>query len=593
MAATDVHRSFPSAHHLTEFPYEPPPPSSSWPFHNSGQQRPWSSLRDPGGDSRNADPRYMSDRSSDQRPSLPAQAPRAPSASKSIHQHAHPSTSSAAPSQRQAFELPPLPHVSATPVGSFAPSRSRLASVSSILNLTDDDDGQHGRRRKLSELETSAGPAPTLHPYQNPRGNSPQLAPGQPRRMLTPRSPSLHRAASMGSLNQPATGTINAQHSPFLLSPRARTYAVQPGVSGAPPLPTPSAAVRSHFGAVAPSEGAPRTSPGVVHASEQASASASPGSSYSGNSQVDQMSPGASYAPGPAYSTAEDASAARAGGIPISSSAGQNVYQMMTLETTSGTVQLPVDVQAASRVADEKRRRNAGASARFRQRRKEKEKEASTTISRLEQQVKDALDGRDFYKHDRDQLAHALLQTPGGDRHFPRPPSPRPRRLSTHYLAPRGSIGSAFDLQDERPSSAEGERNVRRRTSMMSLPRPPPPLAIQSASSGPGTPYQTGYAPSYARPLSPTQHLHHHPPELAMLPSPMSRAAMLTHAPRLSSMPGSQQQHPFPHQLPPSATSGVPLPPQLMQAPPQTGPWNPYAAERRSQGPPGPPRDSR
>ena len=89
-------------------------------------------------------------------------------------------------------------------------------------------------------------------------------------------------------------------------------------------------------------------------------------------------------------------------GIPISSSGGQNVYQMMTLETTSGTVQVPVDVQAASRVADEKRRRNAGASARFRQRRKEKEKEAGSTISRLEQQVKELGEDADFYRRERD-----------------------------------------------------------------------------------------------------------------------------------------------------------------------------------------------
>jgi len=98
---------------------------------------------------------------------------------------------------------------------------------------------------------------------------------------------------------------------------------------------------------------------------------------------------------------------------------------MMTLETTSGTVQLPVDVQAASRVADEKRRRNAGASARFRQRRKEKEREASVTIGRLEQQVKELIEDAEFYKRERDYLAGVLLSLPHGECNFPRPVSPR------------------------------------------------------------------------------------------------------------------------------------------------------------------------
>lgn len=65
-------------------------------------------------------------------------------------------------------------------------------------------------------------------------------------------------------------------------------------------------------------------------------------------------------------------------------------------------MQIPVEVQAASKVADEKRKRNAGASARFRARRKEKEREASMSISRLEQQVRDAIDRADFYRTERD-----------------------------------------------------------------------------------------------------------------------------------------------------------------------------------------------
>ncbi|KAG9536795.1 hypothetical protein KCU79_g21024, partial [Aureobasidium melanogenum] len=107
---------------------------------------------------------------------------------------------------------------------------------------------------------------------------------------------------------------------------------------------------------------------------------------------------------------------------------GSNSVQMMTLKTTEGDVRFPVDVQAASRVADEKRRRNAGASARFRERRKRKEMEASQTIARLEQQVKDMTEDADFYRQDRDILASIVSQFPGGREHLPRPQSPRTRR---------------------------------------------------------------------------------------------------------------------------------------------------------------------
>ncbi|EON62483.1 hypothetical protein W97_01705 [Coniosporium apollinis CBS 100218] len=91
-------------------------------------------------------------------------------------------------------------------------------------------------------------------------------------------------------------------------------------------------------------------------------------------------------------------------GVPISST-GQTSYQILTLETGQGSVQIPVDVSAASKQADEKRKRNAGASARFRQRRKEKEREANTTIGRLEQQAREANEDSEFYKRERDFFA--------------------------------------------------------------------------------------------------------------------------------------------------------------------------------------------
>ncbi|KAF2717620.1 hypothetical protein K431DRAFT_205496, partial [Polychaeton citri CBS 116435] len=185
----------------------------------------------------------------------------------------------------------------------------------------------------------------------------------------------------------------------------------------------------------------------------------------------------------------------RPASIPITSSSGPNSYQLMTYETSSGAIQLPVDMHAASRAADEKRRRNAGASARFRQRRKEKEKEASTTISRLEQQIKDIGEEAEYYKRERDYLAGVVLQVPGGERHFPRPPSPASRRAGGSASSGRGAVAGPSNYrtahrqqqpqqqEDDRARSPDEDGNSRARrrtTSAMSLPPPPPPQPAPS-----------------------------------------------------------------------------------------------------------------
>lgn len=50
----------------------------------------------------------------------------------------------------------------------------------------------------------------------------------------------------------------------------------------------------------------------------------------------------------------------------------EDANQMMTLDTENGSIQLPIDVEAAAKVADEKRKRNASAALRFRQRQKKR-----------------------------------------------------------------------------------------------------------------------------------------------------------------------------------------------------------------------------
>ncbi len=159
------------------------------------------------------------------------------------------------------FELPPLAPVQGTTERTFSTSTPRIAGVSSILNPIQQEDTHASRRRKASHLESPASsnqslppiiPGPQIPPSLSARPQSPPSQYGAPidrppRRVLTPKSPSLHRAATLGQLN-PATGNLSALTHPFPSSPRGRAYAIEPGTSGAPPLPTPPAGARPTYG---------------------------------------------------------------------------------------------------------------------------------------------------------------------------------------------------------------------------------------------------------------------------------------------------------------------------------------------------------
>jgi len=486
------------------------------------------------------------------RPEIDAGRPSTSLAQFSQHgqQQAMPSAGQSQP--QSGIQLPPLPQATNVTSGSFPHPRS--GGLPSILNPSTEQEQPRGQRRKADQLDSPPSSIASLPPLntsvQPVRSDTPAKPYGstsqapQNRTTITPRSPGFHRPATYQSFHPP-TGTISALKSPFPTSPRTRSYTIEPGAQS---FPTPPAVPRPSYEYPAPpndpANASRRVSLGGARLHRAPSSSASPSTSYSSFSQAGGFD-----------------ERHRQMGIPISSSSGQNVYQMMTLETTSGTVQLPVDVQAASKVADEKRKRNAGASARFRQRRKEKERESSTTISKLEQRLKHAADDADFYKRERDYLAGVLLQVPGGDRHFPRPQSPRHRRSSTitSAMSASGSGGYLSGPEQFASRSPEQGRNVRRRTSVHSLPPPPPPPPM--SMSGPPTP---GYAgPQYARtPLAPQPPQYY--PGSTTLPSPLGGGGT--------------------SQLPPPTQSQHLGSSTLMQAPPQTGPWNPYAS-RQTQPP--------
>ena len=115
---------------------------------------------------------------------------------------------------------------------------------------------------------------------------------------------------------------------------------------------------------------------------------------------------------GGAHSSSSASFAAETLDTPTSGSSGQNPYQMMTLATERGLIQVPCHMQATSEPAREKRRRNAEASHNFRQRRKERDEKNSNTILRLQSQVKQI-------ERQRDNLRGVLKK-----HHIPIPPPP-------------------------------------------------------------------------------------------------------------------------------------------------------------------------
>ncbi len=171
---------------------------------------------------------------------------------------------------------------------------------------------------------------------------------------------------------------------------------------------------------------------------------------------------------------------AKAFEVPTSKTAAQSQYQMMALETEH--IQVPINVQAASKVADEHRKRNATASHRFRQRRKEKERETSEKIAKLEAQVRETAEERDHYLKERDHFRDVAL------RHrlpiAPRPPSPRRRWHAT-------TGGPSLAQYQEAEGSERRGGQTRRSTSayvpsqdlLSSAVEPPPPFERMSATS--------------------------------------------------------------------------------------------------------------
>lgn len=417
---------------------------------------------------------------------------------------------------------------------------SRPIGVQNLLNPATREswDGQ-SRRRTAEHFEfrpSVVGSSPHIPPTslsQSPSdGSLPSITPptsayaslagsagSAPRRILTPRSLSAYTANPI-TVNPP-TATIDARMSPFV-TPRDRTGpeimsvpessfgSALPGVPhGFPIAPTqPSPGRLASGGNLQLQKFFNRRGSGGVTPQPIVTHSESPSTSYSSYSRLSRTppathpnvsvnQPSSSYF-GSSYNGNGTASAIPQMGYeskepysPATSSMGQSTYHLMTLDTEQGPIQVPVDVQAASKVADEKRKRNATASHRFRQRRKEKERETSSNIAKLEHQIRELAEERDYYRSERDYFRGMGASVPGHVHIAPRPPSPR--HLRQAQLGGSGSFASTQWQESE--ESSRGTRNTRRRTSAYApVPGPPPQVPAPPAmnrypqvpSNGPG-----------------------------------------------------------------------------------------------------------
>lgn len=414
------------------------------------------------------------------------------------------STSSAEAPRSAGHGIQAPRHATVSPPGlqTGLPSRSSgPVGMQNLLNPTARDENITTTRPRSSDQidktprtgSTAAVlPAPSISPSPGsvtlpgitpPHVSAHPVLPGQNgHRTLTPRSPS---STLNGPLPGPMSfsgGKIDAKASPFMPSrdhvhPRESIAPNLPPLAVSlppadlphtmPPTRSPSGYSAGTVASQLPLKQERRPSCGALSSQIPASQSNSPSTTYSSYSRFSNTPPAlhatvATTQPSSFFhQTYNDPNPGSNGTRPkgsygsLSSSAAQNGYQLMTLDTEQGPIQVPIDVQAASKVADEKRKRNATASHRFRQRRKEKERETSNNIAKLEHQIREIAEEREFYRMERDYFRTVACNKPGQP-YITRPPSPR-------QLKAAQAVGSG-SWQGQEEDGRNG-RNTRRRTS--------------------------------------------------------------------------------------------------------------------------------
>ena len=443
-------------------------------------QRPAASAHDaPGRNGSSSDP------SPKRRLTLPPISGHSPQASPKTSQHGHIANSRSSVASNISPRESPAMSTSLS-----EPQASRSLKMHSILNPTGVSEEQTAQRSSappdMNTVRSTAdsSPASSNGPLTPGRALPPMV--GLPSRLPSPYMqnqrqstvsglPLGNRGTGIGTISLP-TGTIDARKSPFLSSNTNNSIYSQDMDSRNPSYgpygATPPAMSKINFQysqqAAGRLEGR-RGSDATSHVAP--SQSNSPATSYtSSHGQSNWTSPAshlvqnASQGPTSNYDSTGGSGPQITLGTDTAFAAaqigqGQSTYQLITLDTDQGPIQVPVDVQAASKVADEKRKRNAGASARFRQRRKEKEREASQTIAKLESKVREVGEEMEYYRMERDYFRGLVYNTPAQAHVDPRMPSPRLRKVS-----PASSVGTTEWQQNGERGSDDG-RNQRRRIS--------------------------------------------------------------------------------------------------------------------------------
>lgn len=464
---------------------------------------------------------------------------------------------------------------------------SRSLGVHSILNpSTDRSEPGSGPISipKITSLGQTLHPTPVQSPRSRKRpGPGPDtdaLSPSQyeissadrvPRRILTPRSPGSGPAENRGRRNPTFHSTVTGP----TIESRMYPYGAK---SEIPPLPTSLSARPPLSGGHEPTEFQPRPPFGSTAPLSGMPLVESPANEGPGPVQYNARdSPRYRYDPAPGPPVQPPPTAFRVlpagpvvGGFSHDQSVhgphegyqtGQASYQM-TLDTDQGPMVVPVelDLQQASKVADEKRKRNAGASARFRARRKEKEKEASSTISGLQQELRELAEQRDFYRNERDYFRDVAAKYVGASQMPPRPASPPVHRMIPPPDSEASSLPSIGDRYRSRSESLSAVQ--RRRTgdyqptfighsptepSSATLYRQPPPtLSIPTGPPPPHLPPSAGPPPGAFVSQGPLPPLNL-PPPAPSNHGPFTSPGTLTHSlpPNPSSMPRTSSYDPF------------------------------------------------
>ncbi|PGH08758.1 hypothetical protein AJ80_07796 [Polytolypa hystricis UAMH7299] len=422
-----------------------------------------------------------------------------------------------------------------------------------------------GRAGQLDsqDLLPSMPPSPSTHPQTTPspvvssaqsdysRGPneralwSPRL---QQRRILTPRSPVV-RAASLG-------GRINAAQSPFLSSPQPR------GLAGDLALPrtlepasmTAGAITYSHphLPASLPSVSYdPRTTAGLPITRSQETSPSTPHSTYSQFSQTSpaptpanllQQPLGHQVSPSPG-ALPHDPGRPRIQGDVTRHYQGEFGFLSIAPEMAShlipeGLIPVNMDMESASKKADERRYKNSCASKRFRQRKKAGQLEQEETLKRQAEELRFAREEGDFYRSERDYWKEMygrvapITGVPG------RPLSPRLRQPPP----PSVTNPDGDRAWREMPPREGAERNVRQRTDPGPTRLPFPPLTPLQ-SPGYGTTATSYQQPSYSTRWPPST--------VATLPVTEGRPATQAPYPPMQGYPEASLPPPPPPPQPP------------------------------------------